>query len=70
MLVAAGLGIGLVTALMAARAMRALLYDVAPADPVTFAAVTRMLAFTRLLASWLPALRASQADPATTLRVE
>ncbi len=69
-LLAGGLGVGLVTALMAARAMKALLYGVTPADPGTFGVVTVMLVLTGLLASWLPALKASRADPATTLRVE
>ncbi|HTO73823.1 MAG TPA: ABC transporter permease, partial [Gemmatimonadales bacterium] len=69
-LLAIGLGAGLLVAYMAGRGMRALLYDIAPADPVTFLAVTAMLIATGLVASWLPAVRASRADPATSLRSE
>lgn len=65
-----GMGLGLVAALVTAYAMRTLLYQVPPADPVTFVVVPISLALTGVLASWLPALRASQADPATTLRAE
>jgi ABC-type lipoprotein release transport system permease subunit len=41
---------------------------VAPADPATFATVAAVLAATGLVASWLPAARASRADPAVVLR--
>ncbi|HEY6222347.1 MAG TPA: FtsX-like permease family protein, partial [Gemmatimonadales bacterium] len=69
-LVALGLLLGLGAALAATRAMSALLYDVAPADPVTFGTVALLLAGTAIGASWLPAARASRADPAGALRVE
>jgi predicted permease len=69
-MLAVGLGIGLVAALVVSRAMQSLLYRVAPADPVTFLLVPVILASTGLLASWLPAARAGRADPATTLRAE
>jgi ABC-type antimicrobial peptide transport system permease subunit len=65
-----GMGLGLVAALVAAYGMRTLLYQIPPADPVTFTVVPVALALTGLLASWLPALKASRADPATTLRAE
>ncbi|MBX6363706.1 MAG: ABC transporter permease, partial [Gemmatimonadetes bacterium] len=69
-LIAAGVVIGVVAALLATRAMRALLYDVAPTDPLTFLAVALVLALTGLLASWLPAQRAASTDPAVALRAE
>jgi putative ABC transport system permease protein len=69
-LAAAGLAIGAAVALVAARALRGLLYGVPAADPLTFAAAVGVLAMTVLAASWLPARRASQADPAIALRAE
>jgi putative ABC transport system permease protein len=66
--VAAGLGIGLTAALGATRGIQTLLYDVAPTDPATFVVVPALLLLTALVASWLPALRASRTAPATTLR--
>jgi putative ABC transport system permease protein len=68
--VVTGLALGVAGALGAARAIRALLYEVTPADPLTFCAVSLLLALTALLASWLPAARASRADPAGVLRAE
>ncbi len=65
-----GLVLGVAGGLAGTRAMRALLYAVSPADPATFFAVPVLLFITAAAASWLPALRASRADPATVLRVE
>ncbi len=70
LLLGAGLGTGLLAALIAARGMRSLLFGVPPSDPPTFVAVPLLLLVTGALASWLPAARASRADPATTLRSE
>jgi putative ABC transport system permease protein len=69
-LVGAGLTIGAAGALAATRAIRALLYQVSPGDPPTFLAVLVLLTLTALAASWLPAARASRADPAMALRAE
>jgi putative ABC transport system permease protein len=69
-LTVAGLAIGLPVALAAARTIRALLYQVAPTDPLTFVSVPAVLALTALAASWFPALRASRTNPAVTLREE
>ena len=69
-LTATGLVLGGVAALLATRAMQGLLFRVAPADPLTFAAVALLLAGTSVLASWLPALKASRADPVLALRGE
>jgi predicted permease len=63
-----GLVVGVVAALAAAGSMRSLLYGVAPDDPVTLGVVALLLAGTALVASWLPAVKASRADPADTLR--
>jgi putative ABC transport system permease protein len=65
-----GLVLGGGAALMSSRAVRGMLYGIAPDDPLTFVIVAGMLGATSLIASWLPALRASRADPAVTLRGE
>jgi putative ABC transport system permease protein len=67
---AIGLAIGVVAALLATRTMTSLLYDVTPADPLTFAAVVAGLALTVLAACCGPALMASRVDPAIALRSE
>src|SRR5690606_19523310 len=59
----AGLGIGLVGALAAARLLRGLPHGVGPADPVTFAAVAVVLGAAALGACWLPARRAAAIEP-------
>jgi len=69
-LVLVGLALGIGAAFGATRAMRALLYEVAPSDPLTFLIVPLLLVITALAASWLPAARASHADPANTLRTD
>ncbi len=69
-LVAMAVVIGAGTALLASRALHSVLYGVQPADPLTFVVVSVLLAGTAVLASWIPALRASRADPAETLRQE
>ena len=69
-LVVAGLGIGLVGALLAGRLIGGLLFQVAPGDAVTLATVTALLAAAALLATWLPARRATRLDPLVALREE
>lgn len=65
-----GLLLGGSLALLATGALRSFLFGVSPTDPVTFGVVAATLLLTSALASWLPAHRASQADPALTLREE
>jgi putative ABC transport system permease protein len=69
-LLGSGLGLGLVGAFAATRAMNTLLYEVTPRDSVTYLTVPVLLGLTALAASWLPAARASRADPAGVLRAE
>ena len=69
-IVVPGLVVGLAGALLATQALRSVLYDVAPSDPLTFVAVPLALALSAIVASWLPAAQASRADPAQALHVE
>jgi putative ABC transport system permease protein len=68
MLTTAGLLVGGVAAMIATRAMTKLLFNVAPNDPATLLGVAVILTATSIVASWIPAIKASRADPATALR--
>ena len=70
MLVAAGIAVGTLAALAASRALVSVLYDVAPSDPGTYAAVIAILAVTGVVTAWVPARRASRTDPGIALRPE
>ncbi len=65
-----GLAIGLVACLALSRLLAAFLFDVRSTDPVTFAAASAALLLVALLASYVPARRAADVDPATALRIE
>jgi predicted permease len=65
-----GSAIGLLSATVLARLLGNLLYGVGGADPLTFAAVALLALGTATLACYLPARRATQADPASSLRAE
>jgi hypothetical protein len=67
-LTALGIVGGVTIALGAARVIRTLLYQIAPADPLTYVAVPALVLLTALAACWLPAARASRADPCQVLR--
>jgi putative ABC transport system permease protein len=67
---AAGLGLGLAGALILARLMSTLLFGVKADDPITFSAVGLMMAAVAVLASYVPARRASRVDPMAALRYE
>ena len=69
-LVAAGLTAGLMSALLLTRFLEKQLYGVRPADPSTFAGVSALLAAAALIASYLPARRATRVDPMLALREE
>jgi putative ABC transport system permease protein len=70
LLLAAGVAAGLAGSLALTRLISAQLYQVSPTDPITFAAVSVLLAFVGLAASYLPARRAVTVDPLVTLRCE
>jgi putative ABC transport system permease protein len=68
--VAAGVGIGLVAALLVARLLSSLLFGVESGDVMTFASVTTVLLAIALAACSVPALRAVAVEPAVVLRNE
>jgi predicted permease len=69
-LVAIGLVIGLVGAAALTRSVRSMLFDVSPADPITFAGISLTLAGVAFLACYVPAQRATRVDPLVALREE
>jgi putative ABC transport system permease protein len=69
-LVVIGICLGLAGSLALTRLLRSLLYEISPADPLSFAVVPILLATVTLLACWLPARRAAKVNPMVALRYE
>jgi putative ABC transport system permease protein len=69
-LLAAGVAVGLVLSVVAARAATTLLFGLQPGDPATLAIAAAGLGLVAMLASYLPALRASRLEPTEALREE
>jgi ABC-type antimicrobial peptide transport system permease subunit len=69
-LILSGTVIGVLLALMLARALKSLIFDVSPADPLTFTAIGFAVVLVALLACYLPARKATRADPMIALRAE
>jgi putative ABC transport system permease protein len=59
---------GLAASFLVTRLLQPLLFDVRPADPIAYVTATVALLMAALLASYLPARRASRVDPIETLR--
>jgi putative ABC transport system permease protein len=70
LLVGIGLGLGLLGALGAGRALTSLLYNVGSLDPAALVTAIIALAVVALLACWFPARRATRVDPIVALRYE
>jgi putative ABC transport system permease protein len=69
-LVLAGIALGMITAVLATRAIGRFFFFIAPTDPSTFAAVAALLAVVALVACYLPARRAMRVSPIIALRHE
>jgi ABC-type antimicrobial peptide transport system permease subunit len=67
---AMGIALGIGVAIVATRVMSAFLFGVGPIDPVTYAVVSGTLVAVALLATYLPARRASRIDPIVALRAD
>jgi len=65
-----GLVAGIAISAGATRLIASRLYGLSPSDPVTFAIATVALAVAAVLATWLPASRATRVDPLVALRIE
>ena len=65
-----GLAVGLAIVFILARFLTSMLYGVSPTDPITFIAITFLLAAVALVACYIPARRAARVDPMVALREE
>jgi putative ABC transport system permease protein len=65
-----GVTLGLVAALGLTRVMRGMLYEVSSTDPVTYGLITLLMVGVALMASYIPARRATKVDPLQALRHE
>jgi len=69
-LAAIGIAFGLAAAIALSRLIGSLLFEVSPIDPATYAAVAISLIAAAVIASYIPALRATLVDPVESLRAE
>lgn len=67
-LAAAGVAVGVVVSLVAARALRSMVFGITAHDPITFVVVVVLLAVVAVVASYVPARRATRIDPLVALR--
>jgi ABC-type antimicrobial peptide transport system permease subunit len=65
-----GVASGLAAALLLTRFLRSLLFGIEPTDTLTYITVSGLLIFIALLATYLPARRATKVDPLEALRYE
>jgi ABC-type antimicrobial peptide transport system permease subunit len=67
-LIGIGLAAGIIASVAVSRTLRTLLFEIEPAHPPTYAAAALLLATVALAACWIPARRATGADPAAVLQ--
>ena len=65
-----GVALGLLLAMATAKILSGILYGVGALDPIAFTVAPLVLTISALIATWLPARRATQVDPARALRAE
>ncbi|HLM24729.1 MAG TPA: FtsX-like permease family protein, partial [Pyrinomonadaceae bacterium] len=68
--VAIGLAVGLVGSMLLTRTMRSMLFEVSPNDPLTIVGIALLLMLIAMVASYIPARRATRVDPMIALRYE
>lgn len=69
-MVLAGTALGTLFALIFARALKSLIYEVSPADPLTFASVALLVIAVAAIACYIPARKATRTNPTVALRAE
>lgn len=69
-LTSAGIGLGILGAFLLTRSLSALLFDVSPTDPLTFASLVGVMAAVSFLATAIPARRATRFDPVIAMRAD